>query len=97
MADHEALASNVKFLDAVDRAWRTIYSLIGVDVLILLGNGLTQLLNDHDPMGPTFWWLLLVLVVKTLLGGVASFLLRYAKRPAVVPVVPTPEAKEDAA
>lgn len=87
MGDHEVVSSNIKFLDALDRAWRTLYSLVGVDVLLLLGNGLIQLLDNEDPMGPTFWWLLLVLVIKTLLGAIASFMLRYAKRPAVEPVV----------
>lgn len=90
MAEHEAVPTNVRFLDALDRAWRTLYSLVGVDVLLLLGNGLTQLLNDNDPMGGQFWWLLLVLVIKTLLGAVASFLLRYARQPKVTGTEVTP-------
>ena len=91
MADHEAVASNVKFLDALDRAWRTFYTLVGVDLLLALGNGINQALNEQDVFSGAFWTFIGVLVVKTLIAAVASFLLRYAKQPKVVPVA---EVKE---
>lgn len=76
------VSSNGKLLDAVDRAARTFYAAVGVDLLIALGLGLQQLMAEHEPFTSTFWWLLLVLFVKSVLAAVASFLLRYAKQPA---------------
>ena len=81
---HEAsTASQWKFLDALDRAWRTFYTLVGVDLLLALGNGLTQALNEKDVFTGEFWQFLLLLLVKSVLAAVASFLLRYANTPKV--------------
>lgn len=84
---HEAsTASQWKFLDALDRAWRTFYTLVGVDMLLALGNGLTQVLQEKDPMTGAFWQFVLLLLIKTVIAAVASFLLRYAKQPKVATV-----------
>lgn len=87
MAAHEAdlatQSSQLRLLDALDRAWRTFYAAVGVDLLLAIGLGLQQLMVTNDPFTPTFWWLLLALVVKTILSSVASFLLRFKKAPAV--------------
>lgn len=87
MAAHEAelttQQSQLKLLDALDRAWRTFYSAVGVDLLLAIGLGLQQLMVTNDPFTPTFWWLLLALIVKSILTAVASFLLRFKKQPAV--------------
>lgn len=84
---HEAsTASQWKFLDALDRAWRTFYTLVGVDMLLALGNGLTQVLQEKDPMTGAFWQFVLLLLIKTIIAAVASFLLRYARQPKVATV-----------
>lgn len=85
MAEHEAVPAraSVKLLDALDRAWRTFYAAVGVDLVLALGLGLQQLMTEHDPFTSTFWWLLLVLLVKSILAAVASFFLRFAKQPKV--------------
>lgn len=84
---HEAsTASQWKFLDALDRAWRTFYTLVGVDMLLALGNGLTQVLQEKDPMTGAFWQFVLLLLIKTVIAAVASFLLRYARQPKVATV-----------
>lgn len=84
---HEAsTASQWKFLDALDRAWRTFYTLVGVDLLLALGNGLTSALNERDVFSGDFWQFVLLLAVKSVLAAIASFLLRYAKQPKVATV-----------
>lgn len=87
MAAHATEVSTVsgqlRLLDALDRAWRTFYGAVGVDLVLALGLGLQQLMETNDPFTPTFWWLVLVLIVKSVLTGVVSFLLRYARTPKV--------------
>lgn len=92
MADHEAVpaSGSIKLLDALDRAWRTFYAAVGVDLLLALGLGLQQLMVTNDPFTPTFWWLLLALFVKSVLASVASFFLRYAKQPKVPTAAESP-------
>lgn len=84
MADHVAVPKNVRFLDALDRAWRTFYALVGADLLIALATGIQQALDEGDPFTGAFWWMLVVLLVKTIISTFATFLLRYAKQPKVV-------------
>ena len=85
-AHKASTASQWKFLDALDRAWRTFYTLVGVDMLLALGNGLTQVLQEKDPMTGAFWQFVLLLLIKTVIAAVASFLLRYARQPKVATV-----------
>jgi hypothetical protein len=92
MADHEAppAASSIKLLDALDRAWRTFYAAVGVDLILAIGLGMQQLMIEQDPFTSAFWWMLLVLVVKSILAAIASFFLRYAKKPAVPTAAESP-------
>jgi hypothetical protein len=92
MADHEAppAAGSIKLLDALDRAWRTFYAAVGIDLLLAIGTGMQQLLVEEDPFTTTFWVLLLFLFVKSILAAVASFFLRYAKQPKVPTAAESP-------
>lgn len=83
MADHAA--PNVKF-DALNRMWRTFYVAIGFDAALLIGAGLTELLSSGDITTQTFWITFAVLVGKSVLISLASFLLRLKKAPAEPPV-----------
>jgi len=48
------------------------------------------LMIEQDPFTSAFWWMLLVLVVKSILAAIASFFLRYAKKPAVPTAAESP-------
>ena len=87
MSDHAAPAS-VK-LDALNRALRTLYVGFGIDALALIGAGLLELLNTVDVSAEAFWVALGVLVVKSVLSALGSYLLRLkvAPRPDVAPGV----------
>lgn len=92
MANHvgEQAPGYLKLLDALDRAWRTFYAAVGVDLLIALGTGLQQLMTDHEVFSNEFWVLLALLVSKSVLAAIAAFLLRYAKKPKVPTVTELP-------
>lgn len=83
MADHAAPLS-VK-LDALNRAWRTLYTAFGADAALLIGAGLLTMLDKLDITTSTFWIGLGVLVVKSLLTAFGSYLLRLKKAPHVDP------------
>lgn len=76
MADHEAIASNAKFLDALDRAWRTAWQGFLVDSLSVAGAGLVVMLNDGDLTSPVFWGAAGLMVAKSVATSFASFLAR---------------------
>lgn len=78
-----ANSSNIKFLDALDRAWRTFYGAVGADLLLALALGLQQLMAEGDPFTLAFWAGVGILLVKSLITAVISFMLRYAKDPKV--------------
>lgn len=86
MADH--VAPNVKF-DALNRMWRTFYVAIGFDAALLIGAGLTELLSNGDVTTSAFWITFGVLIGKSVLISLASFLLRLKKAPAEPPAQPT--------
>lgn len=92
MAEHEAVAASgsIKLLDALDRAWRTFYAAVGVDLLLALGLGLQQLMATSDPFTGVFWFGVVGLFVKSILAAVASFFLRYAKQPKVPTAAESP-------
>jgi uncharacterized membrane protein SirB2 len=94
MADH--IAPNVKF-DALNRAWRTLYTAFGADALLLIGVGLLELLNTVEVTAQAFWIGLGVLVVKSVLTALGSYLLRLKKAPAEPPAQPTelPAERDD--
>lgn len=82
MADHVAIKESSVSTDAFVRAWRTFYTSVGVDILALIGIGLTDLLSTDAPVtSGTFWALAGVLIVKSVLTGVASYLLRLKVTP----------------
>lgn len=79
MSDHAAPAS-VK-LDALNRALRTLYVGFGVDALALIGAGLLDLLNQVDVSAPAFWTAAGILVIKSVLSALGSYLLRLKVAP----------------
>ena len=82
MADHKAeVASNSKFLDALDRAWRTLWQGFIVDGLATAGGGLVVLLADGDITSPVFWGTVGLLFAKSLAMSFASFLARLKVEP----------------
>lgn len=81
MADHDAVASNAKFLDALDRAWRTFKQGVLVDALSIIGGGTLVLLQSGDVMSPAFWSAVGILTVKTFVMTIASFLHRMKSAP----------------
>ena len=81
MGDHEAVRSNVKFLDALDRAWRTLWQGFIVDGLSAAGGGLIVLLADGDLTSPFFWGSVGLLFAKSLAMSLASFLARLKVEP----------------
>ena len=87
MADHAATTS-VK-LDALNRAWRTLYTAFGADAALLIGAGLLTLLDKVEISTPAFWTGLGILVAKSVLTAFGSYLLRLKKAP---PVDPAPTA-----
>lgn len=81
MADHAAVASNAKFLDALDRAWRTLWQGFILDGLAAAGTGLVVLLADGDLTSPVFWGTVGLLFAKSLAMSLASFLARLKVEP----------------
>lgn len=82
MADHIAIKESSVKTDALVRAARTFYTAVGVDILALIGVGLTDLLNSGTPVtAGAFWGLAGVLIVKSVLTGVATYLLRLKVTP----------------
>jgi hypothetical protein len=79
MADHAA-PSSVK-LDALNRAWRTLYTAFGADAALLIGAGLLELLDKVDISTEAFWIGLGILVVKSILTSLGSYLLRLKHAP----------------
>ena len=76
MADHEAVASNAKFLDALDRAWRTMWQGFLVDALVATGAGMIVMLETGDLTSPVFWSAVGLMVGKSFAMSLASFLAR---------------------
>lgn len=72
-------------IDALNRAARTLYTAFGADALLLIGAGLLELLNTVDITAQAFWIGLGILVVKSILTALGSYLLRLKKAPNVDP------------
>ena len=70
--------------DALNRAGRTLWQGIGIDAGVAIGLGTTVLLESGDVMSPIFWGTLGVLVVKSILTSVASYLTRLGVAPKTV-------------
>ena len=68
--------------DALQRALRTLWLGFGVDALIAIGAGLAVLLTGGlHVLSGAFWTALGVLVVKSFLTALASYLQRLNKEP----------------
>ena len=76
MADHAAITSNAKFLDALDRAWRTLWQGFILDALVAVGAGLMVMLETGDLTSPVFWSAVGLMVGKSFAMSLASFLAR---------------------
>ena len=76
MADHAEVVSNAKFLDALDRAWRTMWQGFILDALVAVGGGALVLLETGDLTSPVFWSAVALLVGKSFAMSIASFLAR---------------------
>jgi hypothetical protein len=75
---------SVKY-DALNRALRTLYVGFGVDALALIGAGLLELLDTVDVSAGAFWTAAGVLVVKSVLSALGSYLLRLKVAPKTGP------------
>lgn len=73
--------------DAVQRALRTLWQGFGTDALIAIGAGLVLLLDGGDVLSPVFWGGVGVLIIKSVLVALASYLqrLRAAPKPITDP------------
>lgn len=79
MADHAAVTTTNgnKYLDALIRAWRTLYTGWILDALVLIGAGLADVMQKNvDVTTEAFWITFWILVVKSFLTALGSFLLR---------------------
>lgn len=85
MAAH---ALTITKADALQRALRTLWQGFGIDALIAIGAGLLLLLDGGDVLSPIFWGGVLVLIIKSLLVSLASYLQRLRKAPAPLPADP---------
>lgn len=77
--------------DAVQRAFRTLRQGFGTDALIAIGAGLVLLLDGGDVLSPVFWGAVGVLIIKSVLVALASYLQRLRKAPKPLPEPPAPE------
>lgn len=78
-----AAVDNTSILDRVAKSpWaRTLWQGFIVDALVAIGLGLTLLLATGDITSPLFWTALGVLVGKSFLTSLASFLTRLKAAP----------------
>jgi hypothetical protein len=83
MGDHAAPVG-VKS-DALNRAWRTLYTGFILDALVLIGVGLNDLLTSADITTQQFWITFGILVGKSLLTSLGSYLLRLKVAPKETP------------
>jgi len=68
-------------VDALIRAWRTLYVGFILDALVLIGGGIGNLLLQHEVTTEAFWIALLILVTKSFLTALGSYLLRLKVTP----------------
>lgn len=67
--------------DALVRAWRTLYTGFILDALVLIGGGIANLMLQHEVTTKAFWISLLILVTKSFLTALGSYLLRLKVTP----------------
>lgn len=87
MGDHESLPASHQtpwwalHVDALTRAWRTLYTGFVLDALVLIGGGIANLLSAHEVTTEAFWIAFLILVIKSFLTAMGSYLLRLKVTP----------------
>lgn len=67
--------------DALERAWRTLWQGFLVDALAAAGAGLMILLADGDLTSPLFWQAAALMVGKSILTSMASYMTRLKSTP----------------
>jgi hypothetical protein len=67
--------------DALERAWRTLWQGFLVDGLAAAGAGLVILLADGDLTSPVFWNAAALMVGKSILTSMASYMARLKSTP----------------
>ena len=78
-----AVSTSADRADALQRAFRTLWQGFGVDAIAAIGVGLLLLLDGNaDVLSPVFWGGVGVLIVKSFLVALASYLQRLRKAPA---------------
>lgn len=82
MGDHEAPTPS-SVLDPIARSpWmRTLVQGVLVDAAVAVGGGLMIMLAEGDVMSPMFWSTVGVLVIKSVLTSLASYLTRMKQTP----------------
>lgn len=68
-------------VDALVRAWRTLYVGFILDALLVIGGGLGNLLLKYEVTDEAFWIAFKILVLKSFLTALGSYLLRLAVTP----------------
>lgn len=70
-----------KHIDALVRAWRTLYVGFILDALTVIGAGIANLVLKYEVTTQAFWDALWLLVLKSFLTALGSYLLRLAVTP----------------
>jgi hypothetical protein len=84
MADHlepGTVQVPPKYLDALVRAWRTLYTGFILDALVLIGGGIGSLILEKDVTTEAFWITFGILVAKSFMTALGSYLLRLKVTP----------------
>lgn len=79
MAKHRTISTTAA--DARERALRTLYTSLGVDVLVGAGVALTDWLGGADITSAAAWGVLGVMLAKSALTAVGSYLVRLKVSP----------------
>lgn len=74
MSAHAAV--NSSRADALERALQAFWIAVGMDIAIAIGVGMTPLMAQFDVTTPMFWAAFGGLVLKSVVTGVAQFLVR---------------------
>lgn len=75
------MSTQVTKADALQRAVRTLWQGFGTDALVAIGAGLVLLLGDVEVTSTAFWAALGVLILKSFLTALASYLQRLKSAP----------------
>lgn len=80
MGDHST--TNLVKADARNRALRTLWTALGIDLAVAIGLAASTWIADADVSSPAAWGALGILVTKSLVQAVASYLVRLKVAPA---------------